>query len=188
VLDLRVPEDAAGFTHTLTHQWPVYLAYLAAFLNIASIWINHHDLFTRIARVNNRLICVDLFLLLIASIFPWPAAVLSSGTMARDHHAQVIAAVLFAAIGFLVPISWILLYGYVSRHRELLADDDAIGYARTGMRQSLIPVVLYPLAALTALWQPFVAVIVYVLIPLIFIATLLIPTRVPTQEHSDALG
>lgn len=37
VLDLKVPERADAFPRELREQWPTYLAYLAAFVNIASI-------------------------------------------------------------------------------------------------------------------------------------------------------
>jgi uncharacterized membrane protein len=103
-------------------QWPGYLAYLAAFLNISAIWINHHDLFTRIRRVDARLICANLLLLLVTSLFPWPASVISAAVETGDHSDQVAATVLYAAIGFLVPLAWIVLYRYTARSPHLLGD------------------------------------------------------------------
>jgi uncharacterized membrane protein len=43
VLDLHAPDARGQFLPALLEQWPGYLAYLAAFLNISAIWINHHD-------------------------------------------------------------------------------------------------------------------------------------------------
>ncbi len=185
VLDLKVPEDATGFGHTLLAQWPSYLAYLAAFLNIASIWINHHDLFNRVARVDIRLICINLFLLFITSLFPWPTSVLAAGFRLGNHHDQVIAAVLFATIGFFVPLGWIALYRYTASHLELLTAAEDVGYARSRARQSVIPVFAYPAAAVVAIWQPVLAVVIFVLIPLIFIATLLLPAGVGRARRAD---
>ena len=131
VLDLHAPGDSRGrFAHVLVEQWPAYLAYLAAFLNIASI--NHHDLFTRVRAVDARLICANLFLLLVASLFPWPASVISAAVQKGDHGDQVAAMVLYAAVGFLVPLAWILLYGYLARTPYLLRDASGVAFARRG--------------------------------------------------------
>jgi uncharacterized membrane protein len=94
VLDLRSPGSTGGFAHVLLSQWPACLAYLAAFLNIAAIWINHHELFTLVRQVDARVICANLLLLLVASLFPWPAAVISSAVRDGNHDDQVAATVL----------------------------------------------------------------------------------------------
>jgi uncharacterized membrane protein len=175
VLDLKVPEGRGSFPSALGEQWPAYLAYLAAFFNIASIWINHHDLFTRVRRVDIRLVCANLLLLLVTSLFPWPAAVLSAATRHGDHHDQVVAAGLYAAIGFFVPVTWKLVYGHLERHPHLLEDASDVPYVRRSGRLSTIPMVVYPAAAVVALWQPVIAVVAFVVVPAIFIASLLMP-------------
>lgn len=78
VLDLHSDAARGQFGPELAHQWPGYVAYLAAFLNIAAIWTNHHDLFTRVRRVDNRALALNLLVLLTASLLPWPAAVLGA--------------------------------------------------------------------------------------------------------------
>jgi uncharacterized membrane protein len=115
VLDLHPPDARGQFLPALLEQWPGYLAYLAAFLNISAIWINHHDLFTRIRRVDARLICANLLLLLVTSLFPWLASVISAAVETGEHRDQVAATVLYAGIGFLVPLAWIVLYRYAAR-------------------------------------------------------------------------
>lgn len=175
VLDLKVPEEAGSFPSVLGEQWPTYLAYLAAFLNIASIWINHHDLFTRVRQVDISLICANLFLLLVTSLFPWPASVVSAASRHGDHHDQVVAAGLYALVGFFVPVAWNLVYRHLIRHPHLLEDASDVAYVRRGARLTTIPLVIYPLAAVAALWQPIVAVAAFVVIPAIFIASLLRP-------------
>jgi uncharacterized membrane protein len=49
VLDLRPPDARGALLHGLLAQWPGYLAYVASFGYAGMIWINHHQLFTRIA-------------------------------------------------------------------------------------------------------------------------------------------
>jgi uncharacterized membrane protein len=174
VLDLHAPGDSRGrFAHVLVEQWPAYLAYLAAFLNIASIWINHHDLFTRVRAVDARLICANLFLLLVASLFPWPASVISAAVQKGDHGDQVAAMVLYAAVGFLVPLAWILLYGYLARTPYLLRDASGVAFARSAARRSLVSVVVFPAAAVLAFVEPIAALIAFAALPFFFIAAVL---------------
>ena len=138
VLDLHSPVSGhGGFARALLDQWPAYVAYLAAFLNIAAIWLNHHELFTLVRRVDARLICANLLLLLITSLFPWPAAVISAAVRDGNHADQVAATVLYAVMGFLVPLAWIVVYRYLSHSPHLLTDAAATGYARHGVGVSV---------------------------------------------------
>jgi hypothetical protein len=60
VLDLKVPPADAiasgGLVEAVAKQWPAYVAYLAAFLTIGIIWLNHRTLVDRIARFDARLL------------------------------------------------------------------------------------------------------------------------------------
>jgi uncharacterized membrane protein len=56
VLDLRAPEERGAMLHQLLQQWPAYVAYLASFAYVGVIWVNHHQLFTRIAAVDTGLL------------------------------------------------------------------------------------------------------------------------------------
>jgi uncharacterized membrane protein len=173
VLDLHAPAPGgAGFAHQLLDEWPAYVAYLAAFLNISAIWINHHDLFSRVARVDIRLICFNLGLLLVSSLFPWPASVISAAVRDGSHADQVAAAVLYAAVGFCVPIAWIALYRYLQRTPRLLLDAGEVGYMGNGVRRSMVSLVVYPVSAVVALVAPAAALALFVALPLFFIATL----------------
>lgn len=166
------------FAQTLKDQWPSYLAYLAAFFAIAAIWINHHDLFTRVRAVDIRVLCLNLMLLLVTSLFPWPASVLSSAIRDGDGGDKVAAITLYAGVGFLVPLAWIALYGYLARHPHLLEDSGKDpAYARSGVHRSLVSVFVYPLAALLGLAAPLAALVAFAVLPPFFIATLLWPSN-----------
>ena len=97
VLDLHSDAARGEFGHELATQWPSYLAYLAAFLNLSAIWINHHDLFARVHRVDARLLVVNLAVLLVASVFPWPTAVMAAAIRDGNSHDQLLSTLLYAA-------------------------------------------------------------------------------------------
>ena len=62
VLDLHTGGHRGFVGHDLLAQWPTYLAYVASFLYIGVIWVNHHSLFTRIAAVDSGLLWCNLAL------------------------------------------------------------------------------------------------------------------------------
>ena len=69
VLDLKVPSDAetreaGSLIAALAGHWPSYLAYLAAFLTIGIIWLNHRAFVDKIRRFDSRLHWLNLALLL----------------------------------------------------------------------------------------------------------------------------
>jgi uncharacterized membrane protein len=60
VLNLHVPgaaeqKQAGSALSALLAEWPAYLSYLATFLTVALIWMNHHALFIRIRYVDQQL-------------------------------------------------------------------------------------------------------------------------------------
>jgi uncharacterized membrane protein len=183
VLDLHAPTAGeGGFAHALLQEWPAYAAFLAAFLNIAAIWINHHDLFTRVVRVDIRVICLNLLILLVASLFPWPASVISAAVRDGTHADQVAATVLYAGVGFLVPLAWISVYHYLGGRPELLEDPADVAYMRAGVRRSTVSIVVYPAAGLLAFVAPQLALATYVALPLFFIVSLLVSPRRPAKD------
>ena len=76
VLDLKLPATTnvanGGLLHALLVRWPTYVAYLAAFLTIGIIWLNHHTLIGKIARFDTRLHWLNLVLLLGVATLPFP--------------------------------------------------------------------------------------------------------------------
>ena len=89
VLNLRAPDKPGEMLTQLLDQWPAYLAYLASFGYVGVIWVNHHQLFTRIAAVDPGMLWRNLALLLVTSVLPFPTAVLSSAFQGRNHRDEV---------------------------------------------------------------------------------------------------
>jgi uncharacterized membrane protein len=174
VLDLQAPSDSRGtFLHALLQAWPSYLALLASFLNISAIWVHHHDLFTRVRRVDARLICANLGLLLVASLFPFPAAVISAALRHGDRSDQITASLLYATVGFLVPIAWIVLYRLLARTPQLLTDEHGVAFMSTAQRRATVSLIVYPLAGAVAFLDPVISLVAFAAVPFFFIGTLI---------------
>src|SRR4051812_12235575 len=82
ILDLHLSGDTGGLDNgellaALVRLAPTYLAFLISFAFIGVMWINHHRLFTLIARTDTPLLLLNLLLLLGVTILPFPTALVS---------------------------------------------------------------------------------------------------------------
>ena len=173
VLDLHADGERGHFAHLLANQWQAYVAYVGAFLTIASVWINHHDLFTRVRGVNPKLIVINLGLLLTSSVLPFPTAVLSSAMRDGDSNDQVIAVAVYAAVGLCMALSWMILYGYLARSAFLLVDPADVTYMHDALKRTIVSIVAFPLAVVLAFISPTLGLAAFAALPIFFIVTLI---------------
>lgn len=171
VLDLHTEFEPGGASHAILDQWPTYLAYVASFMYIGVVWVNHHSLFTRIDRVDTGLLWCNLGLLLTASVLPFPTAELATA-MSGDHtHGdQVSALLLYAVISSAMAASWLVTFIYLHTHQQLLSSAPAGFYRAEQLRA--IPGIIVPFApALVGLWQPRAALALLVVMPVFYAVT-----------------
>ena len=169
VLNLHSDAGRGDFGHQLADQWPGYVAYAAAFLNIAAIWINHHDLFTRVRGIDNRVLALNLLVLFPASLLPWPAALVGAAVRNGDHHDQIVSIAVYASVAFFVPLTLAGLYTYLARAPRLLRAPSDAEYCRRVARSGLVSAVWFPVAALVALLAPVAALAIFVAVPALFL-------------------
>lgn len=107
------PSDAAGrLGAALIAQWPAYVAFLISFAFIGIMWVNHHRLFNHIRRSDNRLLFLNLLLLLGVTVVPFPTALLAAHYNAAD---RTIAAAVFNGTYFVIAIFFNVLWHHAVR-------------------------------------------------------------------------
>jgi uncharacterized membrane protein len=168
VLDLRAPQERGAMLHQLLQQWPGYVAYLASFAYVGVIWVNHHQLFTRIAAVDTGLLWRNLALLLTTSVLPFPTAVLGSAFQHGSRRDQMAGLVFYALVSAAMAASWLLLFHYLATNERLLAKHTPASFFARERRRALIGVASYLLAALAALWQPVAGLVIASTLPVFY--------------------
>ncbi|MGX1748584.1 TMEM175 family protein [Glutamicibacter protophormiae] len=156
VLDLRVPEPEPGrsLARGLLELWPNALAYVISFIAIGIMWLSHHTMFHRLARVDHSVLVLNLVLLLCIVVLPFTTSVLSSYL---DVPGQgVLAAVLYAG-SLLVTSSlfFSLQYHLLKRRPHLLREAPDPVQTRSILRRGLVSIPVYVLAAAAALVSPY---------------------------------
>ncbi len=172
VIEVRPPETEHGqLLAGLLAQWPSYLAYLTSFIYVGVIWLNHHVLFNRIARVDRGLTLANLVLLLTTAFLPFPTAVLADSIQEGDPANMSVAIALYALVAGLMCVSWFLIFVYLSRHPRLLAGVEA-SFFRAELIRPLMGMLGYAVAGAIGLFAPVVVPLtVFLMLPAFYYLT-----------------
>lgn len=174
VLELKVPapdEIRDGqLLDTLLARWPSYVAYLAAFLTIGIVWLNHHTMLSRIARFDGRLHWLNLTLLLGVATLPFPTALLADYVAAPGWNASVAAAAYGLTATFLA-LPWGFFWRHLRDHPELLEQGYDAGHAQTELRRGTLGLPIYAAATAVSLVAPLLALALYMAIAAIYAVT-----------------
>jgi uncharacterized membrane protein len=187
ILNVRVDAGYAtghGLLRALGHEWPAYLAYLTAFVTIAIMWLNHHALFDKIARIDKPLAWTNLVLLLTVSVLPFPTAVVADYIRAGGINAKV-AVSAYGLVSMVNGVSWMVAWHHLSRNPRLLDAPFDGPYALLERRRSAVGVATYAAATAIAWSVPVVALLLYLAMA-VFYATTSFGSQ--TAVRDDASG
>ena len=148
----------AGLPKALLGLWPRYLAYVVSFVVIARFWVVHRLAFRLIAREDAMLVWLNLLLLMFVAFLPFPTAVLG------EHSGSPAAAVLYAISVVLTAIASAAYWWYASGRGGLLRPDARRAQVRALRARSLSGPVFFALTLPIAVFAPYAAEILWILI------------------------
>jgi uncharacterized membrane protein len=168
ILDLAVPAIRGEFPADLASEWVTYVAYLAAFATIGVLWMGHHTVFTLVSGIDAGLLWRNLVLLLTVSVVPFPTAVIASSWRVGTGIDQAAAVVAYAVVGMASGVAWLLLFGYLRKHGELLDLNADARFFRPF--EPAITLVGYGAAALIGWFvSPAIALGIFLVFPVIYV-------------------
>ena len=161
VFNVQAPKGASGqLWDGLLRQWPTYAAYIASFLTIGVMWINHHGVFDRVARVDRPLMMLNLLLLMTIVLVPFPTSLMGQFLPGGGADARA-AATAYAALAVMIAITFSAVWGYVLSHPQLLVEGMDLAAARRMAPRFAIGFVVYlaciPLAQVSPVGVVFLA-------------------------------
>jgi uncharacterized membrane protein len=171
VLELHPPSAPGAMLTELARPWPGYLAYLASFGYVAVIWVNHHELFTRIDAVDVGLLWRNLLLLLTSSFLPFPTAVLSSAFQHGTEPDQAAGLTLYCALSAAMATSWLALFQHLRHRPQLLGTSTSPDFFAAERWRSLTGIAAYALAAASAAWQLLIGLGIAAVLPIFYALT-----------------
>jgi uncharacterized membrane protein len=174
VLELKVPDPASighdGLLVALADRWPSYAAYVAAFLTIGIIWLNHHTLLAKIARFDARLHWLNLMLLFGVATLPFPTALLADYVNEGGDNAKVAAAA-YGLVSTFMALPWGLMWRHLMDRPELLEPEFNPANAQSELGRGWLGVPIYAAATVISLFLPLVALVLYVAIAAVYAIT-----------------
>jgi uncharacterized membrane protein len=157
VLEMKLSGHGT-LTRQLLDLWPSYFAYAVSFLTIGIMWINHHEVFRHIHRVNRTFLVISVIFLMVIAFIPFPTHVLAEHL--NDDEAQT-AAVFYGLTNVAMAAMFTLVWFYAIRGDRLLGPDPD-RRAVTGISRSFRPgIPLYLLATLSAFVSSWLAVALF---------------------------
>ena len=168
VLEL-VPPHGARIEDLLT-LWPVFLAYVLSFANLAIYWNNHHHLLQATHAVDGRILWANLHLLFWLSLVPFGTAWMGENSFAPIPVAAYGVILLLAAVAY-----FILVRAIIARE----GSDSVVAQAVGRDVKGLVSPLLYAVAIPTALVAPWVSFAIYTVVAVMwFVPDLRIERRI----------
>jgi TMEM175 potassium channel family protein len=105
-ISLRLPDGTtnSGVAHALHEAIPAIGAYFLSFAVIGVYWLGHHRFFRHIARVDSKMLVLNLAVLSLVAFLPFPTQVL--GVHGSSRAAVIFYAATVAVLGTIVSVSW----------------------------------------------------------------------------------
>ena len=166
VLDIGIPaSEFDDLWSAIFHEWPAYLGYATSFLTIGGIWLAHHGIFRRLRYANDRVMRLNLLLLMAVSFLPFPTRLVAEAI--RDQSAERAAAIFYGACLLAIALLFSALWGVVARDRQLLRPEVSEDEVNAILLASSPSIVLYGGAIALAIVAPRVAAFGYLLIAVV---------------------
>jgi uncharacterized membrane protein len=174
IIEVHVPtpEDAGlagSLWRALGKQWPSYAAYAVSFGVIGIMWVNHHATFDRVEHVDRTLLFCNVVLLGLVAFIPFPTALLATYLRTGNNAESQTAALTYALVMLATSSAFVLIWAYLSRHRDLLRADAEPHAPQVALRRASFGVVVYLLTVPIAAINAYAALAVFAALALFFI-------------------
>ncbi|HEX3948528.1 MAG TPA: TMEM175 family protein [Steroidobacteraceae bacterium] len=158
VLELKVPHGP-GFD-ALLPIIPVFLSYVLSFVYVGIYWNNHHHMLHAAERVSGAGLWANLHLLFWLSLIPFVTAWMD------DNHWLPAPVALYGVVLLMAGIAYFILARVLIRDN---GPDSKLAQAFGRDFKGKISIVLYVSGIALSLWHPWLAVVIYVLVAVMWI-------------------
>lgn len=159
VLEMKTPHEATWAA--LSHILPIFISYILSFVFVGIYWANHHHLMHTLPKVNSKVIWANFSLLFFLSLIPF-----TTGWLGETHFEKIpvfvyslnliLTAISYFALQQIVMKSW----KHESKMEVALKKQESKG---------MLSLVLYIFALASALYQPLISLVVFVVVGVMWI-------------------
>jgi uncharacterized membrane protein len=169
VLNLRDPvSGGTSLFQGLLGEWPTFFAFVTSFSTILIMWMNHHNMFNYVSRIDREFMLLNGSLLFFVTLTPFTTSLVATHILSNDSST---AAVVYSGSFFLLAIVWNITWRYASTGLRLLGSHVTTSQARGISRQYRFAPPTYAVALVTAFVNAVASVAVIILIAAYFAIT-----------------
>ncbi len=145
----------------LINEWPSFLALSTSFLTILVMWMNHHNMFLYVKKINRRFMFLNGLLLLFITLTPFTTLLVSEHLLTSN---AMTAAALYAGTFFMLSVVWNVLWHHAADHYRLLGKGISEAYVTRIKHQYSVGPFLYGVAFLVAFVSGVATLILVILV------------------------
>jgi TMEM175 potassium channel family protein len=119
-VQLSTGHGGGSLADRLGDQWPSFLSYFISFLNIGTVWLNHHKVMSRLDRVDHPFLVLNLLLLVVVSLLPFPTRIIGDELAGGTPPDQRTAALFYAGTFLAASIAFYALWLWAANRRRLI--------------------------------------------------------------------
>ncbi len=169
VLNLKDPvSGSTSLFQGLLGEWPTFFAFVTSFSTILIMWMNHHNMFNYISRIDREFMLLNGTLLFFVTLTPFTTSLVATHILSNDSNT---AAVVYSGSFFLLAIVWNVLWRYASTGLRLLGSHVTPGQAKGITRQYRVAPPFYAIALVAAFISALTSLIVIILLAAFFAIT-----------------
>jgi uncharacterized membrane protein len=160
VLQFTVPEVGSGkLLAKVLGQWPQLVTYVATFLTVGVVWINHHTIFRNLRAADRTIQFINLVLLMTVVLLPYPTALL--GRYLNSGQNGSVAAAFYAVVMTAMAISFQCLVAWALTHPTLLRPEMHGARPRTVLPRFALGLIIYAVSIGLAFVSTWLVVALY---------------------------
>ena len=153
VLEMKVPHG--GGLEDLAPLLPVFLSYVLSFLYVGIYWNNHHHMLHAADTVSGLGLWANLHLLFWLSLIPFTTA------WVDENHLVAAPVALYGFVLLMAAVAYFILARILIRDN---GPDSKLAKAFGKDLKGRISIVSYAAGIVLSLWQPWLAILLYVLV------------------------
>src|SRR2546421_8518295 len=147
-LNLHDPSGiGVSLSQGLINEWPSFFAFVTSFVSVLIMWMNHHNMFNYIRKIDRRLMLLNGVLLLFVVLTVFNTSLVANHIGEPDAN---VAATLYAGTFFVLAVVWNGLWWYCTSGRRLLGRTVTEAQANTITRQYRVAPLSYGAALVIA--------------------------------------
>jgi TMEM175 potassium channel family protein len=157
VVGIQVPnipdtQSVSELADALNDNTASYISFVISFLVIGRYWLAHHQFCSRLARMDQGILAINMIYLLFVAFLPFPTAVLG------NYFENPLSVIIYAISVALVSGMEVVLFAY-ARNKDLLMEKLPDDVFRWGALMSISPVVFFVLSIPVAFVSSSLAVV-----------------------------